>query len=176
VHNREPGSAQVEGGKLEFELFGFKLRGRWTLARMSGKDKDWLLLKKADAYAGEVEPTERFPASVLSGLTVEELRDGAHRIETLRRRLTELGAPRADIAPRGELVMLATLVEAPPTEPDWLFEIKYDGVRVLASRADDKVELRGRSGQVVTTKYPEVAAALRALPLTPFLLDGEIVA
>ena len=172
----EPAREQIERGKLEFELFGFKLRGRWTLARMSGKDKEWLLLKKNDAYAGEVEPTERFPASVLSGLTVEELRDGVQRIETLRRRLTELGAPRADVAPRGELVMLATLVETPPTDPDWLFEIKYDGVRVLASRADDKVELRGRSGQVVTTRYPEVAAALRALPLTRFLLDGEIVA
>jgi bifunctional non-homologous end joining protein LigD len=172
----EPAREQIERGKLEFELFGFKLRGRWTLARMSGKDKEWLLLKKNDAYAGEVEPTERFPASVLSGLTVEELRDGVQRIETLRRRLTELGAPRADIAPRGELVMLATLVEAPPTDLDWLFEIKYDGVRVLASRADDKVELRGRSGQVVTTRYPEVAAALRALPLRQFLLDGEIVA
>ncbi len=95
----EPAREQIERGKLEFELFGFKLRGRWTLARMSGKDKEWLLLKKADAYAGEAEPTERFPASVLSGLTVEELRDGPQRIETLRRRLTELGAPRADIAP-----------------------------------------------------------------------------
>ena len=161
----EPAREQIERGKLEFELFGFKLRGRWTLARMSGKDKEWLLLKKADAYAGEAEPTERFPASVLSGLTVEELRDGPQRIETLRQRLTELGAPRADIAPRGELVMLATLVETPPTDPDWLFEIKYDGVRVLAHRADDTVELRGRSGQVVTSRYPEVAAALRALPL-----------
>jgi len=172
----EPAREQIERGKLEFELFGFKLRGRWTLARMSGKDKDWLLLKKADAYAGEVEPTERFPASVLSGLTVEELRDGVQRIESLRRRLTELGAPRADIALGGELVMLATLVETPPMQPDWFFEIKHDGVRVLASRADDKVELRGRSGQVFTTKYPEVVDALRALPLTRFLLDGEIVA
>jgi len=172
----EPAREQIERGKLEFELFGFKLRGRWTLARMSGKDKEWLLLKKADAYASEVEPTERFPASVLSGLTVEELRDGVQRIEALRRRLTERGAPRADIAPRGELVMLATLVETLPTGPDWFFEIKYDGVRVLASRVDDEVELRGRSGQVVTTKYPEVAAALRALPLARFRLDGEIVA
>jgi bifunctional non-homologous end joining protein LigD len=172
----EPAREQIERGKLEFELFGFKLRGRWTLARMSGKDKEWLLLKKADAYSGEAEPTERFPASVLSGLTVEELRDGVQRIETLRRRLTELEAPRADIALGGELVMLATLVETPPTQPDWLFEIKYDGVRVLASRAGDKVELRGRSGQVFTTKYPEVADVLRALPLARFLLDGEIVA
>ena len=172
----EPAREQLERGKLEFELFGFKLRGRWTLARMSGKDKEWLLLKKADGYAGDTEPTERFPQSVLSGLTVEELRGGPQRVDTLRARLAELRAPRGEIEPRGELVMLATLVAEPPTDPAWLFEIKYDGVRVLASRADDHVELRGRSGQIVTTRYPEVTAALRALPLTRFLLDGEIVA
>ena len=172
----EPAREQLERGKLEFELFGFKLRGRWTLARMSGKEREWLLLKKADAYAGETEPTERFPESVLSGLTVEELRDGPGRVETLRKRLAELGAPRAEIAPHGELLMLATLVDAAPTDQAWFFEIKYDGVRVLASRADDHVELRGRSGQLVTTRYPEVTAALRALPLPRFLLDGEIVA
>jgi len=172
----EPAAEQIARGKLEFELFGFKLKGRWTLARMSGKDRDWLLLKKSDEYAGETEPTERYPESVLSGLTIEELRDGAGRVETLRRRLTELGAPRGEIAPHGDLLMLATLVDATPADPSWLFEIKYDGVRVLASRAGDEVELRGRSGQVVTTRYPEVTAALHALPLQRFVLDGEIVA
>src|SRR5262245_59472901 len=115
----EPAREQIERGKLEFELFGFKLRGLWTLARMGGKDKEWLLLKKSDAFVSETEPTERFPESVLSGLTVEELRDGVQRIEALRRRLTELDAPRADIEPRGELVMIATLVETLPTGPDW---------------------------------------------------------
>ncbi len=143
----EPASEQIARGKLEFELFGFKLRGRWTLARMSGKDRDWLLLKKSDEYAGETEPTERYPESVLSGLTIEELRDGATRVETLRRRLTELKAPRGAIAPHGDLLMLTTLVDDVPTEPAWLFEIKYDGVRVLASRAGDEVELRHRSNQ-----------------------------
>ena len=69
----EPASEQIARGKLEFELFGYKLKGRWTLARMSGKDRDWLLLKKSDEYAGETEPTERYPESVLSGLTIEEL-------------------------------------------------------------------------------------------------------
>src|SRR5439155_1041959 len=73
-------------------------------------------------------------------------------------------------------LMLATLVDETPSDPAWLFEIKYDGVRVLASREGDEVELRHRSNQVVTTRYPEVAAALRALPLKSFHLDGEIVA
>src|SRR5262245_1162043 len=172
----EPAREQVARGKLEFELFGFKLKGRWTLARMSGKDRDWLLLKKSDEFAGGAEPTERYPESVLSGLTVEDLRHGASRVETLRRRLTELKAPRGAIAPSGDLLMLATLVDETPSDTSWLFEIKYDGVRVLASRAGDEIELRGRSGQIVTTRYPEVTAALHALPLESFVLDGEVVA
>ena len=172
----EPASAQIERGKLEFELFGYKLRGAWTLARMSGKDRDWLLLKKSDEYVSETEPTERYPESVLSGLTIEELREGAGRVDALRRRLTELGAPRASIEPGGDLLMLATLVETTPSDTSWLFEIKYDGVRVLATRAGDEIELRHRSNQVVTARYPEVVAALHALPLQSFMLDGEIVA
>ena len=63
-----------------------------------------------------------------------------------------------------------------PEGPDWLFEIKYDGVRVLAERRGDAVTLLGRSEQVVTARYPEIVAALGALAFEHFLLDGEIVA
>jgi len=42
---------QYARGKMELELFGFKLRGRWTLVRMGKKEKEWLLLKKADGSA-----------------------------------------------------------------------------------------------------------------------------
>src|SRR5439155_1202745 len=72
--------------------------------------------------------------------------------------------------------MLATLSEEPFSNPGWLFEIKYDGVRVLAWRENDRVELRGRSGQDFAGRYPEVTAALRALPLDRFCLDAEVVA
>src|SRR5437870_12942659 len=62
-------------GKLLFELRGYKLRGVWTLVKIKKSVKDWLLIKERDAYAatnGAACP----PGSVLSGLTVEELRDG----------------------------------------------------------------------------------------------------
>ncbi|HEY7647520.1 MAG TPA: non-homologous end-joining DNA ligase, partial [Methylomirabilota bacterium] len=167
---------QLEAGKLEVEFFGYKMRGAWTLARMSGKDRDWLLLKKRDASAEGEELTERFPESVLSGLTLEEVREGSRRLEQLRGRLTKLRAPRKDVSPRGQAVMLATLVDKPFSEKGWLFEIKYDGVRVLAFRDGGKVELYARSGQDVTERYPELTVALRALPLERFLIDGEIVA
>ncbi|MBI2157472.1 MAG: DNA ligase D, partial [Candidatus Rokubacteria bacterium] len=172
----EPPGAQVERGKLEFELHGFKLRGAWTLVRMSGKDKEWLLLKKSDAFADGAEPVERQPESVLSGLTVDELRDGSARLARLRARLAELGAPAREVPARRAGLMLATLVERPFSDSGWLFEIKYDGVRVLAARAGRTVALTSRGGQPVTARYPEVARALGALPLERFLLDGEIVA
>ena len=72
--------------------------------------------------------------------------------------------------------MLAIVGDRPFSHPDWLFEIKYDGVRVLAERAGPTVELFGRNRQRVTARYPEVAEALRAHPAEHFLVDGEVVA
>ncbi len=167
---------QLEHGRLEVELFGIKLRGAWTLVRMSGKEREWLLLKKADAFAGDEEPTECWPESILSGLTVEELREGPTKLSALGECLARLGAPAADVKPAGDAVMLAGSRERPFSDPEWLFEIKYDGVRVLGRRVDDAVELFGRKGQSFTARYPEIVRALRALPLRRFLLDGEIIA
>ena len=168
--------ASLAQGKLEIELFGWKLRGRWTLARMSRKEKEWLLLKKRDGAVADEELTERYPQSVLSGLTVEEIADVGAKRSTIRSQLEALEAPLRDVLPRDQPFMLATLAEKPFSREGWLFEIKYDGVRVLASRRGEIVELLGRSGQVITGRYPEVVAALRALPVDRFLIDGEIVA
>jgi bifunctional non-homologous end joining protein LigD len=167
---------QLERGLLEVELHGHKLRGRWTLARMGGKAKEWLLLRKAGQAVPAEELTERYLRSVRSGLTVEEMQDASVVREALRARLRSLGAAVREVPARSQGFMLATLAERPPEGPDWLFEIKYDGVRVLAERQGDIVTLLGRSGQVVTARYPEVVAALRALAFDRFLIDGEIVA
>src|SRR5262249_7278730 len=96
--------------------------------------------------------------------------------DALHARLRSLGAPIREVAARDQGFMLASLAEEPPEGPEWLFEIKYDGVRVLAERRGDTVTLLGRSGQVVTDRYPEVVDALRALAFDRFLIDGEIVA
>ena len=85
-------------------------------------------------------------------------------------------APIRPVRAREQGFMLATLADRAPEGPDWLFEIKYDGVRVLAERRGDAVTLLGRSGQVVTARYPEIVAALRALAFDQLLIDGEIVA
>ena len=171
--------AQLERGLLEVEFRGHKLRGHWALARMGGKEgqgKDWLLIRKSGEAVPAEEITERYPRSVRSGLTLEEMRDAGAVREALRARLRELDAPVGEVPARKQGLMLATLATEAPEGGDWLFEIKYDGVRVLAERRGDAVALMGRSGQVVTGRYPEIVSALRALAFDRFLIDGEIVA
>jgi bifunctional non-homologous end joining protein LigD len=72
--------------------------------------------------------------------------------------------------------MLATLAARPFSDPDWVFEVKHDGVRVFAARTGGKVELYTRNRRLVTATYPEVSRAIASLPADRFLLDGEIVA
>jgi bifunctional non-homologous end joining protein LigD len=98
------------------------------------------------------------------------------RQESMRRHVEALGAPRREVLARTQPFMLATLAEHPPSGEGWLFEIKFDGVRVLAARRGALVELYGRSGQLITGRYPDLVRALLALPMEHFLLDGEIVA
>ena len=167
---------QLEGGKLEVEFFGHKMRGLWTLARMSKKEKDWLLLKKADSFAGTEELIDRYPQSVISGLTLEEMADLPEKLAELREYLRKIKAPKQKFSARSQPLMLATLQERPFSGPEWIFEIKYDGVRVLAERNGDTVELYGRNGTEITHRYPELREALAKLPVNHFIIDGEIVA
>jgi bifunctional non-homologous end joining protein LigD len=168
-------ATQYARGKLELELCGHKLRGRWTLVR-TRSEKDWLLLKKADGAAWDGDVLERSPRSVISGLTVEEMRDVPAWTAALRDRVAALGAPRGEVAADRVTHMLATLAERPFTREGWVFEIKYDGVRVIAERRGDAVRMLGRSGEDITHRYPEIATALRSLVCDRFTLDGEIVA
>jgi bifunctional non-homologous end joining protein LigD len=72
--------------------------------------------------------------------------------------------------------MLAERADAPFSRPGWLFELKYDGVRALGVREGERVRILARNGGDRTALYPELATALRRLPLDDFVLDGEIVA
>jgi bifunctional non-homologous end joining protein LigD len=167
---------QLQKGRIDVEFFGYKMRGLWTLARMSKSEKNWLLLKKADAFAGSRELTERFPESVLSGLRLDEMADVAAKLSNLRANLRKVKAPKQSLSVRHQPVMLATLEERPFSGSEWIFEVKYDGVRIVAERNGDSVQLFGRNKTVVSDRYPELRAALRRLAIDRFIIDGEIIA
>lgn len=71
--------------------------------------------------------------------------------------------------------MLATLVEAPFARPNWIFEEKYDGVRMLAYKEGARVSLISRNAIDRTARYPEIAAAVQKLKPKTLCIDGEIV-
>ena len=73
--------------------------------------------------------------------------------------------------------VLATLVDQPPAQAeDWLFEIKFDGYRML-TRIDDRGQVRlfTRNGHDWTSKLKSIARQIADLHLPPTWLDGEIV-
>jgi bifunctional non-homologous end joining protein LigD len=71
--------------------------------------------------------------------------------------------------------MLATLVDAPFARQNWVFEEKYDGVRILAYKEGSHVSLISRNAIDRTTRYPEIAAAINKLRPQTLALDGEVV-
>jgi bifunctional non-homologous end joining protein LigD len=69
---------------------------------------------------------------------------------------------------------LASLVERPPTGPHWLHELKFDGYRIACSLERGRVRLESRRNLDWTGKFPEIAQAVKALPVESLLLDGEV--
>jgi bifunctional non-homologous end joining protein LigD len=71
--------------------------------------------------------------------------------------------------------MLATLIDSPFDNPDWVFESKWDGFRMVASIGRGKVILYSRNGENVSDRYLPVAKALEAVDHDA-VIDGELVA
>jgi bifunctional non-homologous end joining protein LigD len=170
----------LRDGEIKFELYGYKLRGAFTLVhtgkgrrgKQSGRgSNDWLLIKKRDAFARE-EPLAA--TSVLSGLTIDELAAGAPALHALIGELATSGVPKRAVELAAVKPMLCETAEQPFSHADWLFELKLDGFRLLARGGTGLAALRYRSGQDATDRYPELTSSLRALPIEGLVLDGEI--
>ena len=164
----------LEKGKLLFELRGYKLHGKWTLVKIKKSEKDWLLIKERDGFVRQ--PGDQFPEeSVLSGLTVEEVKARETPATRLRAMLEKSGAARARVDPKSVGLMLAESAERAFTRDDWLFELKLDGYRLLACKSHGEALLLTRNGNDYTGVFPEIARAVKALPFDECIIDGEVV-
>ena len=72
--------------------------------------------------------------------------------------------------------MKARLVDDPPQHGDWLYELKFDGIRAIAVKDGKKISLISRNGNKLDTRFPEIAAAVKSLPVRDCVIDGEAVA
>ena len=167
-------AAGFDKGKLLFELRGHKLRGKWTLVKTKRGKNEWLLIKERDAYA-TTKGTEDYPHdSVLSGRTVEQVAGGDPRGAKIGARLRKLGAAKRDVSARDLSPMLATPGK-PFSDPRWVFELKYDGYRLLAEKSAGETALYSRAGHDFTATFPEIAEIVAALPFSHFIIDAEVV-
>ena len=72
--------------------------------------------------------------------------------------------------------MLATLVDKPFSNPDWLFETKWDGIRAVCFIKNGKARFVSRNQNNLTAQYPELANIAAYVDAREAILDGEIVA
>jgi bifunctional non-homologous end joining protein LigD len=72
--------------------------------------------------------------------------------------------------------MKPRLVESPPTAGDWIYELKFDGIRLIAVRSGKKVSLLSRNKNELTGRFPEIVEAVKSLPARECVIDGEVVA
>jgi len=180
--------AGMRQGKLKFEMHGEKLRGRWMLVRIKKREDErqepWLLIKENDAEArpaSEYDIVEALPDSVLS-LHGGKPRKAAAKAKTGAKKRTKREAKTA-VPPKGPAAklplslfpQLATLVEEPPQGEGWIYEVKFDGYRLLARIDGDDVRLFTRNGNNWTPRMKALAAEVAKLGIDSAWLDGEIV-
>jgi bifunctional non-homologous end joining protein LigD len=93
----------------------------------------------------------------------------------LKSSLAHLGAPRAAVGPADVQLMKPTATERPFSDEGWVFELKYDGFRMLAAGGSGEAHLSFARGQDATPAFPEIARSLAAVPFRGLVLDGEVV-
>jgi bifunctional non-homologous end joining protein LigD len=170
---------QAERGEIKFSLNGEKLRGSFALVKLKNSEKgnEWLMLKHKDAFADAAWNIDEHDGSALTGRTLKEIAEEAPpKRSMIPIRAAELSGAKSRAMPSRMEPMLPPLIEKPFSDPGWLFELKWDGVRAIAWVEDGKLTLRARSGTDITKRYPELANLPESVGARKAILDGEIVA
>src|ERR1700675_2699946 len=179
VEGNLPALKQLEKGEIKFSLNGEKLKGSFVLVKLkqSEKGNEWLMIKHKDAAEDSSWNIDEHDGSALTGRTIEEIKEELPpKRKPLPIRPEELQGAHKSSMPAKVEPMLATLSDHPFSDPNWLFEIKWDGVRAMAWIDDGALTLRARSGTDITGRYPELASLPTTLSVRQAVLDGEIAA
>ena len=150
----------LKKGSLKFSLFGERLKGKWALVKI--EEDDWLLIKEKDEFANAFD-ISKFRTSVKTGRTMEEI--------SAEEDLTKRENPFKKVE-----VQLASLVEKIPSGEDWVFELKYDGYRIVAFAQSGKAKLFSRNNTDFTSKFKQITKSIEEFSAgRAMVLDGEVV-
>ena len=178
-------------GDVKFKLTGSKISGEFALIHIgergrqyggsSDGTKNWLMLKKRDAFVVPGFEAIDLDVSVKTGRSLAEIaREGGGDPREMRRARArgETVAPPPAAAPeapaRAPAPMLATPIEKPFSREGWIFELKYDGIRAMVSVAGNEVRITGRRGGDETSRYPEAQAIRAGIRARQAIVDGEL--
>ncbi|MFL6417074.1 MAG: DNA ligase D [Bryobacteraceae bacterium] len=169
-----PAEKQLERGDFKFELHGQKLNGSFAIVHMkhAGKGNEWLLIKKKDEYAVQNYDINQFSYSVKSKRTQDEIAEDKKGATWLN--YSEIPGARKAAMPASLDPMLATAATKPPGGNQWLYEIKWDGVRALCRIRDGEFAMFSRRGNRCEKQYPELRDLPKQVGMEEVWLDGEI--
>ncbi len=169
-------------GKLKFELRGHKMHGHWTLVRMKGRGEGradpWLLIKERDEFARsatQYSVVDEMPDSVqaLTDRSSPQTKPASQGLRVVDG--PPAGARKAALPDRLQ-PQLATLADAPPKDfANWIYEIKFDGYRMLARVEAGAIALFTRNGNDWTHKLGALKKSLEGMDLPNGWYDGEII-
>lgn len=192
---------QLNKGSLKIRLHGQKLQGEYALVKTAGMGENgWLLIKHKDEFASKSDVTKK-DKSVLSGKTLAAVEKNSDKVwrngreadveeskeadEHLAEEVEESTEPKKlDVAallkkapksPAPDKVnpMKATLIDEPFDDPDWVYEVKWDGYRAIARVSKTDVKLASRNS-IPFDKYYPLIDLLRTWRINA-MIDGEIV-
>lgn len=151
--------SELEKGSVKMRLHGEKLNGEFALVKTKGMgDQAWLLIKHDDDFSSKKDVTKQ-DTSVISGKTIEAMEKNSDAEWHSNRKFKP---------------MLATLIDAPFDNPDWQYEVKWDGYRALAFVNNGKVELLSRNNKSFDEKFYPIHNVLSKWKLNA-VFDGEIL-
>ena len=165
-------------GKLLFRLYGQKMVGLWELvkiAKAGEKQEPWILFKKRDTFArprADYDVVTALPDSVIAHPLTKA--SGQAAKSSARGTAIPAGAKKAAL-PEKLSPQLATLATGVPRSGDWVYEIKFDGYRLMTRLENGRALLVTRGGHDWSAKMPGLVRELTQLGLKSAWLDGEIV-
>ncbi|HEX3420681.1 MAG TPA: non-homologous end-joining DNA ligase [Candidatus Udaeobacter sp.] len=155
--------------------------GRTMKEIADARDAEW-----QSGRAEDQSPTSQFKARIREAVKKKVKDETAGRDRRARREmlLEEAsgrlgGAFLSDLASaKARFVepMKAKLAEKPPATSDWMYELKFDGIRLIAIKDGEKVSLLSRNQNDLSARFPEIVDAIKNLPAGECVLDGEVVA
>ena len=162
------GSAKPPSKKLEDQSVK---TGRTMKQIANERDAEW----QSNREEKDTSARSTLKARIKAALKKKDLEHGVRKNETVDQATRLLkGLPSAK--PQFIEPMKARLVDEPPKHGDWLYELKFDGIRAMATKNDRKVSLVSRNGNKLDGRFPEIVEAVKNLPVREYVIDGEVVA